>query len=372
VLRAARIGRAFSFLARAVERTAVAARDRRARVGYIGWTGHGNLGDEAMLVAARRLLPELRLLEYGGAYLETRLERGGWSGRRYFDAFVLGGGTLVHADYLEVCRLAVASGRPLFVFGTGVGSPGVNAPERPVSGDWAGTLAACAGIGVRGPLSLAALGELGIGGSVIGDLALSGSGAASASAAGAAPRTLLVHALRAQERGEEELFARVRARLARVSELLRQQGWSVRGIALADADIGPTHEATGGRAEVVPLDVHRLAEAEALFASATVTVGLRLHGGVLSCRSGTPPVMLAYRRKVLDFAASMGLEEQTCALEASAEEIATRVLEAASKGETLRRGIAERAAGFARLQRDFAGGVLAAARAVRAPARRAG
>ena len=59
--------------------TRALARDTSG-VGYIGWIGHGNLGDEAMLAAARTLLSPRNVTLFDGARREKLLAAVGLSG----------------------------------------------------------------------------------------------------------------------------------------------------------------------------------------------------------------------------------------------------------------------------------------------------
>src|SRR5690606_23065966 len=108
---------------------------------YVGWVGYDNLGDEAMLEAARRLLPWAQV-EVSGTPRHL---------------LVLGGGTLINRrTYLGWVAERDSPRVERAVLGTGVASPAYWAVTEPVEG-WLRWLSTCAYVGVRGPHSEATL-----------------------------------------------------------------------------------------------------------------------------------------------------------------------------------------------------------------------
>lgn len=97
----------------------------RVRVGYIGWTGKGNLGDEAMYLVHKRLFPVARLQEVPFPREASRFAT--WAMRRgAFRVLMLGGGTLIGSPGIRRrLQLALSGSRPCptIMLGTGVEDP---------------------------------------------------------------------------------------------------------------------------------------------------------------------------------------------------------------------------------------------------------
>src|SRR5574341_2145153 len=92
------------------------------KIGYLGWVGHGNLGDEALFLAHRRLFPDNLLLPFKRSAKTAWLER--VTRRKLFVATVLGGGTLINKPaILDSLRTAQRRYQPSFALGTGVAAP---------------------------------------------------------------------------------------------------------------------------------------------------------------------------------------------------------------------------------------------------------
>lgn len=334
-------------------------RRRRPIAGYIGWLGQGNLGDEAIFEAVQRLLPGIRILQYGHTFRESVLDRLALGGKTCFDMILLGGGTLINPNYLEIARLAVNTGLPCISMGTGVGSPGVSSLEAPIASDWREVLNAFKLIGVRGPLSKQALQSLGVASDVTGDLALS-----------AAPpvqnhpqsnhnkRRVVINAMRAHDREEERLFAQYRLQLREVISHLRSRGFECLGLAMAPDDVEPTTESLpSGRRSQVRLAKSTRSALE-LLASADLVLSMRLHGAVLACLAGSVPLLVAYRDKCLDFAASMNLENMLLSLGQPAAAILRAVTDTLRDAPSLRGGITEKVDEWQTRQRAFGAAAL--------------
>ncbi len=144
-------------------------------VGYIGWVGHSNLGDEAMFEAICTALRPNKILPLLPLPGEQLLEAIGLGAAKRCAAVILGGGTLINRFYLGLAKRVLSWNIPLCVAGTGVGSPGFGfSPERPRDLlKWAKVLSRSPFLGVRGPESERLLREAGLENiEVIGDPAL--------------------------------------------------------------------------------------------------------------------------------------------------------------------------------------------------------
>jgi len=263
------------------------------RIDYIGWTGHGNLGDEACLSAIRALLSRR-----GPVRLRPTTDPTG-------PVVVLGGGTLLFGTrFLKPAETALRRGAKLFVFGTGVDL------SLPVDrwgarkSRWGHVLRAARFVGVRGPRSLDAVKRLGVRtGRVIGDPALSLAGSHDR-AHRRKDKFLLVNA------GSDFPLpggeTRLMDQLGSLVERLRAASYRVEYLALRPGDIEKAKLLVDRfRLHVVPPRMPAVLEA---IHRSRFVVGTRLHAGVFAAACGVPPLMLAYQPKHHDFAASIGWE----------------------------------------------------------------
>ncbi len=341
-----------------------AGRGAPARIAYVGGEGHGNLGDDAMFEAARELLGDAAVLSFDRPVRERRLARVRLAGRRYFQAAILGGGTLINPLWRDRTRLAVDQGLPAWTLGTGVGSCGFVQPREVELGDWVPILRRFRRLGVRGPRSRRALDALGIeGAEVVGDLALAL--AFDAPLQPAVPPRLAINVyLPWTDRWQPEEHAPLRALVRAVRDLVAA-GWRTVPVAMNWEDLPTlrwlTGKVSGAEAAIVSPDGVR-----DFFDSVrpcVFSIAVRLHAAVLSCCAGVPPLMLGYRDKCLDFMESMGLEEWYVDLETSdPRTVAAKVQRLAVAAPALREPTLERARHWQGRLRTYArslGGALA-------------
>lgn len=302
---------------------------------YVGWVGYDNLGDEAMLTAARHLLPWASV-EVSGTPRNLLL---------------LGGGTLINRrTYLGWLQERDSPRIERAVLGTGVASPEFWGVTEPIE-EWKRWLRSCAYVGVRGPHSKATLRDWDFAGDieVCGDLAL-----LFERPAGTETEEDLVVVSPAWTNGElwggsddrvMEIFTEFVGR--RLS-----QGQRVAFLSCNPADDRPIFEIirSVGRPDLEYLAGYRnLADSLRLLARSGLVVGERLHAVVLAAAVGSPFVAVEYRPKVGDFAASVDAEAalvRTDRLTSSALE------EAAAAADGLRGVVAERVDGYRRRLRQ--------------------
>jgi len=342
---------------RVVARTLLAGRHRlsgRKILGYIGWVGHDNLGDEAMFQAIQSLLAPCVLTSFRGNPQERLLALFGLSGRRFFDGFVLGGGTLINPGFWPFVEAAERTGLPMFMFGTGVGSSGLGQPEYVSLTPWKSLSSRFSAVSVRGPLSREALIELGFNGvEVVGDPALQ----FTAPCGGPGRRrSLLVVSLAAP------LPQSLEAALSWLIAGFHDAGGEVVGVALGEGD----EERLAWQFASAGLPGLPIVAARSdpraylgLVRGALCVVAGRLHAGILACCAGVPPILLAHRSKYTDFAVSMGLED--CLVPVSEEGgAALRRLWARLRDAdgSFREDLIARARHWQNVQRDYARGIL--------------
>lgn len=330
---------------------------------YIGGHGGGNLGDDLMTRVAQSLFPGRRLVDFAESWHEQRLARLGLSGPVYFSQVLLGGGTLISPFWYGKVEAAVDLGLRVSSLGTGVGSCGFIQPDHIDLSHWAPLLRRFHRLGVRGPRSVQRLREMGVDhAEAVGDLALWLTREEPAPAAD--PPVVAVNlslpAAGDPAYDEPRRFAELAAALCR----LRLRGWEIRPYAMNPVDVAPTLQAMldAGCGEV---GVPHLTSVEAFFdhvGPATVNVAVRLHGGILGCCVGVPPLMLAYREKGLDFMESMGLERWCIDLpRATHGEIASRLAELIAAAPGLRATVLQRARAWRSRLTRYAGELLDAA-----------
>jgi hypothetical protein len=274
---------------------AAAPRPGRPGVNYIGWLGRENFGDEAMLLAVRRLIPEA-VVDYEAN--NARL-------------LMLGGGTLINRiTYLESLQRHDSPRVERAIFGAGVADPAYWGLTEPTE-QWVDFLETCAYVGVRGPRSAELLREWGYDGEleVVGDPGLSvHPGAAVPTEEG------LVVLSPAWTRGElfGEDDAAVFTAFAGLAQRVEEEGRTVAYLSCSPTDdrfIMQIMDDSGTRgAEYVAAyadhdrGVDLLARAEAVIAE-------RLHAAVIAAACGTSFVAVEYRPKVRDFAKSIDQED---------------------------------------------------------------
>ena len=282
-------------------------------IGYIGFIGHANLGDEAVFQAIREsLIVDESLIPFIAAEGESMLARLGLGGTAIFRAVLLGGGTLIHPYYSPVARKArevrhspvhgrngcrrepwiLYSGASPPLHGWKETSPGLSASVR-----------------ARGPRSCELLQNLGlVHAEVIGDPAL---GLASDIPQQYRSRQRLIINLAqesppASESGEYAMYRQV----ARIANDFADQGGEVVGTALGPGDRAALEMLKRDHHLVrLRIEDHRTST-DGLFETISGSIGLigvRLHSAVLASCVGVPSILFSYRDKCKDFMTSMDL-----------------------------------------------------------------
>lgn len=305
-------------------------REGKPVVRYVGWTGHDNMGDEALLEAITGALD----------WAEVRTAKRG-------DLLLLGGGTLINrGSYLDWLVEQDSPRLERAVFGTGVANPEFWR-ERDEAQRWVDWLDTCAYVGVRGPLSAQILSDWGVSAEVevVGDAAL----LLDADAPRQEGRVVIAPCRTRNELwgGDDE---KVFDRLADLAASLARDGHEIHMLAAHPDDDGPIIHITrqAGRPDLPYLAGYAdLDAALELFASADLVVAERLHAAVLAAAVGTPFVALEYRPKVRDFAASVGFERFTLRTDAldGLEELARTAL---AERNTLQADLTPRVAEYRR------------------------
>lgn len=266
------------------------------RVGYVGFPGYGNFGDDLVLAATRHLL--------GGIEVDPNADHG--------HGVVLGGGTLLNARgyYLRIAERITVPGVPRVVLGTGVVSPDLAGWTEDLDA-WRWFLDGSVGVGLRGPHSLDHLRAWGYEGpaEVVGDTAL----------ALPIPRThdqgrVVVAPVGASSVGDVSADDE-RAQTDLLVEAVGRWRSEGRPVTLLSAHAGDDRVIVDllrrlGSTDVDHVPAHRDLDAGlAAIGAAELVVGTRLHALVAAAAAGVPFVGLAYLPKVADFAASVDMSD---------------------------------------------------------------
>ncbi len=280
------------------------------KIGYIGWIGKENLGDEAMFSAAQKLLAPKELIHYDGKNRERLLAFLGLSGRKYFSSIILGGGTLVNQGYKEIVHLALSSGLDMSTLGTGVGSNGFSADPHESLHEWSPLLNRFRFLGLRGPRSLQRIKEIGVEhAEIVGDLALALT-LDSPQPSPVSDRYMLnvaIPGVGAPAFPTDKMIAEISHAVA----VLSQKGLYPLPVAFCPEDIlALSLVLTKALSETY--DIKLINDYQEMFrhlSKCRFSIGVRLHSAVLSCCAGVPPILIGYREKCADFMESMELME---------------------------------------------------------------
>ncbi len=281
----------------------------KTKIGYIGCLGKNNLGDAAMFLAIRKLFSSLNVLPFKETKLLKAYQQ--ITKSNIYDAIFLGGGTLIGKGYLDIFKEAKSNHKGKVIFGSGVRNPDfwerVGVDNRLM--EWKELLEACNFVGVRGPLSQKILKDHGFhSAEVIGDPALNFA------------RDKIKRKIRNKVLGinigisngfvwgnEKEILNKV----IKLSRVLISKGWKLKFLPVWDQDVPYIEEAVkkiGSKAEIFDSwkSIDRTLD---FLEQCDLFIGEKLHSVILATCVYTPPIMLEYRPKCLDFMMSMELQE---------------------------------------------------------------
>ncbi len=285
---------------------------------YIGWTGHANLGDEALREAIFKLFAsQLIFIEKRGALVRL-FEKLKWV---RFDVLMLGGGTLIMRSQIILDMLLQWQIPKKVIFGTGVANQVFWKDIPDLYGDfskWKEFLEKVDYLGVRGPISKKLLEDMGLNRdfSITGDPVLYFT------------RPIRGPKVKKKKLGvnigtthhprfsdllwgrNEKLFVEEFSKFLRV---MLQDGWEIEFIPVYPKDLGVIDAAidlSGGKGKIsIFQDYHSVKQTLNRMEGYDVFVGQKLHSVVLAYCANTPAIMIEYRPKCRDFMASIGMEK---------------------------------------------------------------
>ena len=199
------------------------------RVGYFGEQASKNLGDVAVYAALRH--------HKIGAALYDLVKHPNYPLRfklrvRNSTCILVGGGTVISSGNERNFRY-MTEHSPTWTFGTGAGSCGFSEPPNTNLAPLADALKRVKRLTVRGPVSQAALKQIGVeGAEVIGDPALSLVDRIAGIRNSRTGKRCCINLVRPFERTEREQFQKLHAELMTLVTRLQKKGWSFEFAAL--------------------------------------------------------------------------------------------------------------------------------------------
>ena len=287
-------------------------------VGYLGFSGRGNAGDDSILVAHQRSLDGVPLAMLPLEWDRQALSLLGRVRRRPLHAGVLvGGGTLVGRSpwRLRLERALEAGAGPLAFTGVGVEDPSFVGASRHTDEDellrWAGVLDSASHLTVRGPRSAELLHGIGIEAPVVSDTALL-LGPEVRDDSVVRPKLLGINIADPEDQ-YLETRSRVFDECVPALRKLQASGWTVRLLPFDRKDLVVAKRARRALEDGTEI-MSRFSDVDALLrsiAECDVLVGQRLHSVVLAAAVAVPAVAIDYRPKCRDFQLSIGREDWT-------------------------------------------------------------
>jgi polysaccharide pyruvyl transferase WcaK-like protein len=333
-------------------------------VGYLGYVGYDNFGDDIMFsTIARQLCPSISWRIADLRPFPASLFVSNCASAR-FCAVALGGGTLIYRSaYLDLAEKAVADGKPLFIAGSGAADTDYWRAVLPeydsvsLMRRWNRVLHSARHVGVRGPRSRQMISA---GGGpdavVVGDPALY----VSRNTPFSRPRLGVIGVnlgSHDQPWGDQQSIVTT---VGKAVKHLSRQGYKIQFIAMSRID-EQNAGALASHLNGCHMSVHTPRNNElstlAAIRDCDLVIGQRLHSIVLACAFGVPSISLSYQPKALDFLESVDLLKvsmRTDSLDAGRLiELSEELLGAS--GEDVRRQLSASVSDFHAVQERFFG-----------------
>lgn len=283
----------------------------RKKLGYIGYLGHYNLGDDAIYLAFHKLFPKLKLLPFKCTkkteIAETILRI------KLFHSVFIGGGTLIFSEgeTLKLMYKALDKYKKVYVFGAGVKNPYFWEIIGSGSGNyeqWIECLRRCESVSVRGPLSKKILEEKKFSADVIGDPALSLGKNKIIRKSGGKLLGICIGTGYGKLWGNENNISEF---IVKFAQIIINRGWQVQFLSVQPDDDKYSQETIRkiGKNVSIIYGYKSIDMTMDFLEKCDVFIGQKLHSVILAMCSYTPSIMLEYRPKCLDFMLSVGLEK---------------------------------------------------------------
>jgi len=281
---------------------------------YIGWTGHGNLGDEVLYEAHKVLFPHLSVVPYRPDFT-AKYARKLRSRLPTYAAGFLGGGTLINQSDMWLGRILNLQNRglPVACLGAGVTPQEFqHSFERTNLAHWVPTLRKLIFLGVRGPHSKALLEAEGLEVSITGDpaLALAPQKAPEFKVNGIIGINLGVSAKTLMFGDPGQFLDNMR----RTIKSILNMGYQVRLLPVCNSDLPSNNEVLTMVDDPGCTIVNAFESFNAYneqTKSCDFFIGQKLHATVLAVTQRVPSLMLAYQPKCHDFMASISQDHNS-------------------------------------------------------------
>jgi len=291
-------------------------------IAYIGWLGHHNVGDEACLIAIQEML--------GHKYKIISWDQGPWKPKKLPDLCILGGGTLLDIGYGRREKTLLfpmsAKGVPIIIWGSGI----VDNHGDTIHPKVMRLLNYAKYVGVRGPISQKILQKRGFHkAQIVGDPALcypvkrftmSPMGLMLSDIGSTAHVSINIGHTRNNLYGTEKHVEDQCIRLVRNLDKRRMRTtlfsvWPddnamIKRVKQRINDLTLTHthdmwlmKKTNNQEENIDSLLWKLRR------HTSYVIGMKLHSVVLAAAIDIPFISLAYRRKCIDFAQSVGAND---------------------------------------------------------------
>lgn len=288
-------------------------------IGYKGWTGYGNLGDEALYEILAELVKPCRLREYRIYYGRGKMLTA-WQ-ERIFSGFIMGGGTLINsANYLTTIRHLLDGQFPLFAFGSGVLDPAFCEEYLGYLGygnhlePWVEALGRFNLVGIRGPRSDKLLAAHGLTGhTVVGDPVLSFAD----DELQARARTGVIGVNYGTTRDGKCLYGgsdeAVYEQMVSLCRELQKMGWELVLFPVYSQDVLASERLAAALPKKPGIWPHNVDMRQFMAAVRDVDlfVGEKLHSVIGAIAAQVPSIMIAYQPKCYDFMESIEMESYT-------------------------------------------------------------
>lgn len=288
----------------------------RKKIGYFGWTGRGNLGDEALFTAIRELLNPVALVKFHKFYRRGKFFEA--AQETMLSGFMMGAGTLINSrGLLPIMKHFQGKRVPTFVFGAGVLDPEFYCqfPRYPNDmPEWVECLQLCKSVSVRGPLSAKSLADYGYKDvKIVGDPVLSC--AADVMPPSRSWNTIGINFGTTRDgsylwgRNDENVIKFV----IQLTDILIDKGLEVRFFPVWRNDVPTVLSAAKQVKSNIKVWNHSENIVSYLKAMEEVDIfiGEKLHSVIGALCAYKPSIMLAYQPKCIDFMQSVGLEDYT-------------------------------------------------------------
>ena len=326
---------------------------RRRRLETFGMFGCENLGDEAMLTAAKAAFAPVRVV---GTVRRTRHSMlNAILDSQTPEVIVIGGGTLIHGGenghngWLDFVEAQMDKGAVIATIGTGVSLTEPQIRKRSSVVDrWVRVLERARMIGVRGPLSEDILRRLGINSTIVGDLAFSLMEIRQREIDSRAIGINVGECL-----GDQATFEQEMIRLVKI--LGRNHRLNFYVVTPPDAESTRRVIETSG---ISNFKIWTICGSAAAFLATVrsnrMFIGVKLHASGLALCAGVPSLLFEYKPKCRDFMAAIGNEQALLKLPIHSDENDAKIANLMDVDDDLPEHVTENIRKCAYLQRQWA------------------